>query len=306
MILLNKDGTFKVSNNIDKLQNKSNVEYVMFDNSTALKKDVFSIVKYNKIDFSSKKIYLDYDLQFCDVDMIFTDYDRLKTHLKITKLDQKYNIYPLICQLMTFTAFGYECLDTLFHSYLENVDIRIGDNIYSFDCDTDDIEINKLFNILKLRTHMSKIFDHDEVIIFDKKEWSKVRKREIPNKFDQIGLPIDGCENIIVMPRYDYKLLKKVDKINISIDFFDNERNMQEDDISFSYYLSISHFNGLLQLFIFVPQLIEVCKAVYKRRVTVTMQIVMNKKEVECRIPWRNVKDGICIYPLIMNIINEI
>lgn len=306
MILLNKDGTYKISKKSNKLSKKDNVEYVMFDNSTALRKDVFSIVKYNKIDFDMSTVYLDYDLQFCDVDMVFTDYTRIKSHLKISKLDQRYNIYPLICQLRTFNSFGYDFLDVLFNLYLEYVDLRLDELIYSFDCDTSDEEVINLFNKLKLMTHMNKIFKYNEVIIFKDNKWEKIMKEDISHSFDYIGLPIEGCENILLLSKKDYKLLNKIKGIKISVDFYDDICNIEEDDIDFSCYANFLSFKQYLQLFIFLPQFIELCKIMYQRKIIINMHIIINGKETECTIPWNYIENGICIYTTIMKVLYRI
>jgi hypothetical protein len=128
-------------------------------------------------------------------------------------------------------------------------------------------------------------------------------------EFDKIGIMIPDTESLYLMSYKEFHLFSKLKSIELEFQYeIDNPNSLFEefDDIDESIsILTLSSFMEYLELFIFIPQMILMEKAVYDNEVNIRLSIETKKDMYSLVIDHKETNNpkNTCMYYIIKKLL---
>ena len=282
--ILKDDHTIKKVKEIKKTD-CYNMKYALLDISTDRKGPVFTVVKSLNFDFKSDLIDILMDTSYAVYDLPYEIREDaiLSSRHKISTINNYYNIYPLIKQIFAFNNFieVNSSLDS--QLFIQQIQIGYNGNVIEISEKDSDTTIKKIFKKLNMVTNTEEVL-LDRFLIIYKDTWDVYSFRDynpLEMNFDKIGIMIPDTESLYLMSYKEFHLFNKLKSLELEFQYeIDNPNSLFEefDDIDESIsILSVSSFIEYLELFIFIPQLILMEKAVYNNEVNIRLSVETKK-----------------------------
>lgn len=274
-IILNNDGSYELIKKGSKIDNRmDNAKYVVVDISTPLKGPIHTIIKPKY--FSNEKLDCKVDLLvlYAAVDCPASDTSTFHYSLLLDNLNHRYNIYPLIQQMIDFNFYKSEfaIIDT--EITIINITITFDNNtIIEINEDTMDENLQEIFKKLKLLTSVSKL-DNNHIILKNNKWYAS---DVIPLHFDYIIYNIKESESMYLLTEKQFNRLCIIDELSITMygrygyyldfnkttDIFDAEDN----------YINAHGIANILRSCLYFPQYIELEKFIYHSKMVLKILV---------------------------------
>lgn len=310
MIILNENGKFKIKNKIEKIDD---IELVLLESFTESKGNTFTIVepKYlysnNYINLKAKFVYSDrllYEISdnyFNDFrDMDYSNWYPLSFNLNANSISSIFNIYPFIIQLIRINE--YIIYENINEYGLYPCKFELKNDKYKYvwssnpDDYSDDDHSLECFKKAKIRTSVRKVMNEDLFIVFYENKWELTK--DIPNKFNIIGVYFDPCEDIYLLTYNQFMYLKSL-KMEIEIELKDTLLT----DYTESYCLLSNNIYDTLTHIYYLTQIINIELNLLKKYIKVNFNITINNKQIDCCFDIYPQKDNtICLFKKVMEV----
>lgn len=289
-IILKDNETYEIIKNESKIKNKlEDAKYVVVDISTPLKGPVHTIVKPKHLSDEKMDCNVDLLVLYAAVDCPASDTSSFHYPLPVDNLSHRYNIYPLISQMIDFNYYKsmFDIVDT--EITIENITITFSEGTtVEINEDMLDEYVEKIFKKLKLITSVKDL--ELEHIILKGNKWYK--STSIPKQFDYILYNIKGNESMYLLSEKQFNRLCLIDELSIKmygryeyyLDFNTNDDKFEEED----NYINAVGINDILSSCLYFPQYIELEKSIYQSRMALkisletfvkTFNLVITEKE---------------------------
>lgn len=310
MIILNKSGKFKIKNKID---NIDDVELILLETSTETKGNTFTIIKpkylyYNthvnlkaKFVYSDRFIYEISDVYYDDFcDMEYSSWNCLSFNLNATSISSIFNIYPFIIQLNRINDYIiYENLNE-YGLYPCKFELKTDKNKYIWSSNPDEYSDDDwsldCFKKAKIRTSVRNIMNESSFIIFHKNKWGLTK--DIPEKFNAIGIYFDPCEDIYLLSYIQFSYLNSI-KIEVEVKL--KKELMSDYDESFCLF-SNNICDTLTHIY-YLTQIINIELNLLKKYIRINFNITINNKQIDYSLdisPLQN--KSLCLFKKVMEI----
>lgn len=254
---------------------------VLFDISTDRKGPLFTIVRDVNFNFASDYIDIVMDTSYAPLDLPFDDNVVIPSRYKISNLNNYYNVYPLIKQMLSFNTFRE--LESAIDNQILIQTIQIGYNkkIIEISEDSLDSTIRKVFKKLKMITCVKETLSNRFLILKDNTWQIYPYAKYNPNEmtFDKIGILIDNSESFYLMSYKEYHLFNSIKSLELEYQYIiENHFPVFEefDDLyqnEFTNVLSINSFDEFLEMCVYIPQMILMERVIYKYEINLKLNI---------------------------------
>lgn len=309
--ILNKDFTYKKTLDVTKIDTKD-MKYLLLDISTERKGPLFTIVKDNVFDYTSKHVKIVLYIHFVPLDLPFAEDTMMISNYTIDSINKYYNIYPLICQMTSFNLFSD--LEPSFTNYLFISEIVIsydGVEITISDSNTDK-DVRKTFKKLNMMTHTSKVLD-DKCLILYKNKWEVVSINEdeeylLNIKFDKIGIMIPYTESLYLMTYKEFQLFHKIKSVEFEL-CHESDKEEYDQFYDGESYISSSYVNSfgeLISAFLYIPQAILMDNMLFDSNTSLKITVETKKGHMlSVIIDSNEIKDSknTCMYYIIKKLL---
>lgn len=305
-ICLFKDKSYKIVKNA-KIINKylNDIKYIVLDISTFMKGPTHTIVKPKYYNDGEKDVVVKMNVSYSFPDCPGDDITTFKYTLKIDSPNSRYNVYPLMNQMMAFNGFKYDSniIDSEINiDFIELCFNDLNEEIV-IDEDTEEEDISKIFKELKMLTNESTL--KKKHIILDKGEWFNTN--HIPKKFDYILYNISGIETLYLLSYKEFMILKNINMCTIKMFRkyrYENSLNYADEEVDEDNSLDSTNVNEILEMCLYFPQYIELEKIIYSNTMHLEIELETDYRKYRVYISEKEYRDN---YQLsLFDIINKI
>lgn len=286
-ICLYKDRTYKIIKKDKDISRKlKDTKYIIVDIATFMKGPTHTLVKPKFYNETNDKVTLNLSVSYRSPDCPGNDISNFEYSLNADSLNTRYNIYPLMNQMMVFNDFKYEMdvIDTEIN--IDTIEIYFDNNktTISVNEDLEDNDISNIFKKLKMITSVISLGgDH---IILKNGKWEETTS--IPKLFDYILYNTVDSESLYLLDMMQYEILTSITKCTISMyRNFDYELFFDENDMTNpdeDNYLCSQNISQLLDICLYFPQYLELEKLIYDNAMRINIEIETKYKTYELNI----------------------
>lgn len=267
-LILNQDHTIKKASVFTK-KNTKNMKYLLVDISTIRKGPLFTLVENVNLGFKDLPIDIAMDVSYADMDVPCDDSTMISTSFSTDTIEKFYNIFPLIKQMFAFNSYREKNSNIDNQLFIETIQFQYGkEYVYINEYDSDKY-IYKIFHKLKMKTDVDRILSDGDVLIITNKKWEikNTMEMEFPfGPFDKIGIPIPSTESLYLMSFEDYVYFSHIHSINIEVSYPGSD----SDDAGY-HLLNASTLEEILEMCIFIPQMILMEQKIYGNAMKLTL-----------------------------------
>lgn len=307
-IALNKDGTYRQYKNIEKIYKDSHdVKYIIIENSTDLKGELYTIIDALNIKIERGDINVEIDVSYDCADCPCSDETSFKSNINIDNIERYYSIYPLLKQMMVY---NYFIDDFMYEGPVININtVRlISDNFkVIIDNKTSDEDINKIFKKLNMDTCVSKVTRHTRFLILKDNMWFV--SRDVPKHFDYIGVEVIGAESMYILSEEYYRLFDSILTLSISMKDKSIYANGYYSDLladrGGNEFLTVEFttLSGILQLCVYFPQMLLLDRQIYNNSISLEINVETKMINYNLVITEKEVRGGICLFDILKKLL---
>lgn len=312
IISLNLDHSykkFKNSNNVKKILSDS--KYLLVDNTTELKGTTFTLVDASKISndiyMYPKNIEFIMDISYACVDSPCCDETSFHTDMVLNTLEKAYSIYPLIKQLFDFNLYKDDFLMIDSAIDINSIILKIRNSIIELDEFDIGKKTEKIFRELNLMTAVSSTLNNKHVILKDDKWYFD---KIIPHHFDYVAYNLPGIETLYLMSESQFNRFYSIKKIEIDIYDKTNyallypmsiDESLDTDLNNVDNQITCTGLKKLLETCIYFPQLLELEKTIYQKRVALRIILSTINRNYILDITDKEATDcgGLCLFKIL-------
>lgn len=282
-----KDGTFSK----EKINNKKELEFKCIDISTQRKGPIVTFTKKSNFK-GGKAIQMEINMNYGAIDIPFDAETNFNSILEIDTPNHAYNVYPLIKQLISCNSFiDNQSLSTDSKIYIDKIHLISNKDDYTITEDTSDKTIDMIFNHIGIKTCMNEIIKPDFCIITSSNGcWKNIEFENIcmynNTNLDTIFIPLSDMETAYKCNYKLYLRLKKIKYVSVKISYIPKSTDFginylnSSDGLYENEYMA-SGINEILQLCLFVPQIIYIEQSLYKMDATIKLNVIENNRNIE-------------------------
>lgn len=260
--ILYLDHTYKAKKDLRKT-NLNNKEMFLVCIETSLKGPIYTIVDEISREFESKDISLKIDLSYQDDDIPFSEETAMHSRFSIDTINNLYNMYPLIKQMLNFNTF-IEANSCYVGSmlFISEIDIEYGKTEIHIDEFVDTKDVYKTFKHVNMLTNTKKHAKFpSKCIVLKDDMWNYIDLSLLPLHFDYIFIPINGTETLYRLSYDEFMLFGNISDITIELRRYSEDSDdevFDEDIIIFGnrYEFDVDNIYSLLEACLFIPQMI--------------------------------------------------
>jgi len=275
-IILNKDGTYEIIKNEAKIERSiKNAKYIIIDISTALKGPVCTLIKPKYLSSEKVDCQIDLLLIYAATDCPASDTSTFHYSLPLDSINHRYNIYPLMKQMIDFNYYKceFDIVDT--EITIDNISVLFDGKVaIEINEDIMDEYIDKTFKQLKLITSVLELEDENHIILKNNKWYAS---SEIPTHFDYILYNIKGNESLYLLTEKQFNRFCLIDSVSIKmyrcyddITYHKSTTDVFEDEDN---YITTTGISNILTSCLYFPQYIELEKNIYNSKMALTISI---------------------------------
>jgi len=277
--ILRNDHTYEKVKSF-KESDMKNMCCALFDISTDRKGPLYTMVQDINFDFMKENIHILMDVSYAPIDLPFDDSVLIPSSFKITNLNTYYNVYPLIKQIFAFNTFR-ETESTIDNQILiQDMQILYGKSEIDISEKDSEKTIKKIFKKMKMITCVDHMLS-DKFLIMRNGIWDIYSYSEfepLDMNFDKIGIMIPYTESLYLMSYKEYLLFSNFDSIDLELRYaiprYDQVTLFDEIyDNESSTTITINDIDMLLQVCMFIPQMILLEQSIYDNDMSLKINI---------------------------------
>ena len=309
--IFRNDHTYEKVKNI-KESDTTDVSFVLFDISTDRKGPLYTMVKDINFNYIKEHIHIVMDVSYAPIDLPFDDSILIPSSFDITSLNTHYNVYPLIKQIFAFNTFR-ETESTIDNQILiQDMEIHYGDSILKISERDSEKTIKKIFKKMKMLTCTEHVLE-DRFLLMKNGIWDIYSYSEyepLDMKFDKIGIMVPYTESLYLMTYKEYELFQSFDSIDLELKYniSSSEHVAMFDEFYDEEYVSIISINDidtLLQVCMFIPQMILMEQLIYNNEMSLKIVVDRGDDMYSLIIDQDEIKDSrnTCLYYIIKKLL---
>ena len=309
--ILKNDHTYEKVRDVKEAHTK-NMCCALFDISTDRKGPLYTMVRDINFDFIKEDINIVMDVSYAPIDVPFDNSILIPSNFKITSLNTYYNLYPLIKQIFAFNTFR-ENESTIDNQILiQDMQILYGNNKIDISEKDSDKTIKKIFKKMRMLTCTDRILD-DKFLLMKDGIWDIYSYSEyepLDMKFDKIGLMVPYTESLYLMSYKEYELFQTFDSIDLELRYrvSPSEHAAMFDefyDEEYASIISINDMKTLLEVCMFIPQMILMEQSIYTNDMSLKIIIDRGDDMYSLIIDQDEIKDSrnTCLYYIIKKLL---
>ena len=292
-ICLLKDGTYEIQQEERKVRKIQNVDKVMIYTGTSIKGNTFTIVNYSNL-FKVDKLSVKSTMSYCDWhDYAIEEHDgKIKYDKELTTQSEIYNAYVFFTYIEGLNAFfsDYSYSDSgIFINSLLVDSKNMNTSFYGEDEEYyggyEEKYIKNTFGKHGVKSCTNAFIPDKNYLILYKNKW-RISKN-IPSKFDYIGIRIDGItEDMYLFTYQEYQLLSLFNRWGITINYTDDDDEVEINDDSFIVY-DTNRSKGILhdldQMY-YLSQIFSIDYSIIKFYININFRLKVNNKSQTYKI----------------------
>ena len=266
-IILNNDHTVKKVSKFTKTNTKD-MKYAIIDISTVRKGPLYTLVTSINYDFKDIPIDIGIDISYAEIDVPCDNNTILQTTFSTDSMEKYYNIFPLIKQMFAFNIYREKNSNIDNQLFIDSIQIQYGKEYISINEYDSDKHIDKIFRKLKLKTQCNTVLS-DELLVISNKKWEIKPYILLDDHFDKIGIPIPFTESMYLLSFEDYIYFMHTKRVSVEVSY----PGLNDHDDSEYRILDASTFIEILELCMFIPQMILMEQKIYGNAIKLTLII---------------------------------
>ncbi len=275
--MLLKDGSytiFKKESELIKRCSKDEVRYIILDISTPLKGPVHTLVKPKHLSTNEVECHVDLYILYAAEDCPSSDASTFNYMLSADNVNSRYNIYPLIKQMIDFNYYknNMDLIDS--EITIENISISLEDKNIEINEEVSDKYIDKSFKDSRLITSVYNSVGESHVILKNGKWYATI---SIPMEFDFILFNMKSSESMYLLSYKEYLTFNSI--ISVTIKIFgkceDDYDTLQYGELyeTEDNYIQASDIYSILETCLYFPQYVELERMICNSRMALVIEL---------------------------------
>lgn len=302
IFILNDNYTIQKVSNITK-KNTKNMKYLLIDISTKRKGPLFTLAKDTNLSFNKNKwIDIVMDISYAGIDIPCDDCTMITTSFSTNTIERYYSIFPLIKQMLAFNTFRESNSNIDNQLFIETIQFQYGKESICINEYYSDQAIDKIFRKLKMRTIVNEILKDDEILLIYDNHWkiSALTEEFDTSHLNKIGIPIPYTESLYLLSYSDFIYFSCINSVSIEIGYPGTD-----DDESEYCILNSNSLREILELCIFIPQMVLLEQQIYGSyiRLIVNVETEYGKRSLLIDEKETVIAKNMCIFKLIKKLL---